>query len=154
MTENPQGSGFRLSPQQERLVKDFSESEMPPAVVRLRVDGTFDRSRLEQAITRVADRHEILRTSLRRQVGIRMPLQIVEPAGAIQASVLGDAGTSIDLSLSPTCADTTTLALLADEVAAAYFGMPPKNPEPVQYADYAEWQQQNVAGDDEAAQRG
>src|SRR4029450_638717 len=52
------------------------------------------------------------------------------------------------------CADTSTWTLLIEEVAAAYEGRPATSEDPVQYADYAEWQQQTIAGSDETAAAG
>ena len=176
LTENSPASGFRLSPQQERLVKDFTESDMPRAVVRVRLDGPVDAARLEQALNRVVERHEILRTTFRRQTGMRLPLQVVsdqpqvafassasatstdrsDPSAApvVRAVLSSDAtGATLELSLPPMCADSASLGALVEELAAAYTNSPLKA-DPVQYADYSEWQQQTLVATDEPAQDG
>src|SRR5262245_37202472 len=135
-------SGCRLSPQQELLLRNEAESRVQNALVQIRLDGTLDRKRLEHALDHVSRRHEILRTVFRRQIGRRTPFQIVEdtplvavePVTAIAKMGPGDSSSGrpvvrvwvstkgghsdLVLELPAACADSTTLTLLVDEVAA------------------------------------
>jgi amino acid adenylation domain-containing protein len=121
------------------------------------------------ALTAVVRRHEILRTTVRDDAGV--PLQFIadeaavvwtaplnpladadwlaapHPAGAALAATWLDEGARLALSIGPLHGDAATLRQIARELNAALAGAPVAV-DPVQYADYAQWQREvTEAGD-------
>src|SRR5512146_768447 len=76
-------AGFWLSPQQKLAWK--LETEVlhagSRAVCSVTISGTLDPARLKSAVGTVVARHEILRTTFRRQTGMKLPFQVVLDAG-------------------------------------------------------------------------
>jgi amino acid adenylation domain-containing protein len=88
-------SGFRLSPQQQRLWR--LGGGRPGAAFRaecaLRLEGELDRPALERALAAVVARNEILRTAFPLLPGMSLPLQVIlDPAPPAVATVAGAAG--------------------------------------------------------------
>jgi len=80
--------GFRLSYQQRRLwlhAHGAGNSGRRAAVLNaqcgLHIEGNLDRSRLRQALQKIVDRHEILRTTFHIPAGLSLPVQVVSPRG-------------------------------------------------------------------------
>ena len=77
---------IRLSPQQRRLwlLMGNQTGNQPAfaAQAAVLVEGNLDAGALGQAVQRVVDSHEILRTAFRRKPGIKVPTQTVLPRGA------------------------------------------------------------------------
>jgi amino acid adenylation domain-containing protein len=75
--------GYRLSPQQARLwALGQAYAELPlGAACALRLRGPLDPAALGEAVARVADRHEILRTTFRAPADGGAPVQVVGAAG-------------------------------------------------------------------------
>jgi len=69
--------GFRLSPQQSHLWKLQQESNAYHAQCAILIEGDLKRAALEEALQKVIDRHEILRTTFHRRPGIKIPIQVV-----------------------------------------------------------------------------
>jgi amino acid adenylation domain-containing protein len=71
--------GFRLSPQQRQIWN--SQQAFPAQVFRVvasfLVEGKVDGDRMEQALTTVVFRHEILRTTFQRPAGVKIPFQVI-----------------------------------------------------------------------------
>jgi amino acid adenylation domain-containing protein len=70
--------GFRLSPQQERVW--LLQQENPVAYcsqLTISLVGELKTEVLRQAVARVGERHEILRTTFRRRAGLTMPFQVI-----------------------------------------------------------------------------
>ena len=71
--------GFRLSPQQRQIWN--SQQAFPDQVFRVvasfLVEGKVDGNRMEQALTTVVFRHEILRTTFQRPAGVKIPFQVI-----------------------------------------------------------------------------
>jgi amino acid adenylation domain-containing protein len=67
--------GFRLSPQQERLLS--ADGRVGSVQCAARVHAPFDPPRLRAALEQVVSEHEILRTSLQWTPGIRLPTQVI-----------------------------------------------------------------------------
>src|SRR6476646_9015592 len=71
--------GFRISPQQRQIW--MAQQAFPNRPFRAAgafiVTGSVDTDRLEQALKRTIERHEILRTTFERPAGIKIPFQIV-----------------------------------------------------------------------------
>ena len=71
--------GFRLSPQQRRIW--ISQQANPRQAFRVvasfLVEGAVDRERIRQGLTRVVERHEILRTTFQRPAGVKTPFQVI-----------------------------------------------------------------------------
>ena len=75
--------GFRISPQQKHLweMQHFQPAHCVQGAVRL--EGSLDREALRLALRRIVERHEVLRTELRRRPGLKVPLQVIAPAGEV-----------------------------------------------------------------------
>src|SRR5262249_8570516 len=71
---NSATAGFRLSAQQERV---WAQRAAGAAVCVVQIDGPVDRARLQDALRRLAARHEILRTVFHRQAGLKLPFQVI-----------------------------------------------------------------------------
>jgi hypothetical protein len=71
--------GFQLSPQQQQLwLLQQNESAQPYRVqCAVLVEGEVSAEAVVLALTKVFDRHEILRTTFRSLPGMRLPLQMI-----------------------------------------------------------------------------
>jgi amino acid adenylation domain-containing protein len=165
--ETPAGTArFRLSPQQEQLWR--AQPNGPTLVVRCAIEiGTANPGAVREALASVVGRHEILRTTFARPPGMRLPGQVIhdrlEPSWdaaepldltrgpVVQAAVLPNphGGSLLTLRVPAVCADAHSLALLATELHAALSGESGAATEPLQYADYAEWRAESLAGSEE-----
>jgi amino acid adenylation domain-containing protein len=70
-------AGFQLSPQQRRLCGLKAEGASALAHLALLLEGPLDRGRLQAAVTRLVENHEILRTTFQRSSGMKFPFQVV-----------------------------------------------------------------------------
>jgi amino acid adenylation domain-containing protein len=186
-------TSFRLSPQQERLWSGEAEPAGRSRGVFL-LTGTFEAPRLQEALLRVVERHEILRTTFQRQPGMRLPLQVVHEElapgweahdlsglapgeqetktsqlivgletsewnlqdGPLTRALVLSSGPGrhlLALSVASVCADSASIASIARELFAHYAGEPAA-PEPLQYADFAEWQHELLASEEDEAAAG
>ncbi|HEX6716518.1 MAG TPA: amino acid adenylation domain-containing protein [Pyrinomonadaceae bacterium] len=70
---------YRLSPQQKHLwlVQQRTRSSAFWSRCAVRITGPLDRDRLESAIYRVVEQHEILRTTFRLLPGMTVPAQVI-----------------------------------------------------------------------------
>jgi len=172
--------GFRLSLQQERLWNLALSTEEPlRARLAILLEGEIDPPALRAALLQVVERHEILRTRFSLLPGMKLPLQVVATAETalsfapldapgvpatepvVQARLERRAGDlhRLQIELPALCADAQTLVDLAREIGLCYAarrcaeaaGGPVG--EPVQYADFAAWQQEVAAAHDEAARK-
>src|SRR5579864_6597697 len=84
-------TGFALSPQQQRILALDTARSVDPYVTQifLEVKGGMDLQRLQGALSAVVARHEILRTRFVSHPGLRAPLQVVEPEGAVLLEFAG-----------------------------------------------------------------
>src|SRR5579859_5558702 len=87
------GEGFRLSYQQRRLWPRAQSADhtghpapVPVSQCVLRIEGEIDSARLRQALQRVVDRHDILRTTFHVPAGLSLPVQVVAPHGGVEWS--------------------------------------------------------------------
>ncbi len=153
---------FALSPQQQRLVTIQAESGIQPyyACTSVKIKGEVDKARLRNAVTRVIQRHEIVRTRFVHNPGMKWPVQMVEngspnikwndksdvvnadlsQGATVRASIrTGDENATIlDMQLPAMCADAATMQLLAREIASVY-ASDEITSEPIQYADVAQY---------------
>ena len=69
--------GIRLSPQQKRLwlLQGTDVGFCAQATVLL--TGPVDPAVLQEAVERVVARHEIFRTTFRREPGVKVPFQVI-----------------------------------------------------------------------------
>jgi len=190
---DPVTAGFQLSPQQRHFCGLHNDAANALAHVAVRLEGPLDVARLKQALKRVVERHEILRTTFQRSSGMKFPFQIVnaktdkrweeldfrklcsseqdariadalsdnnkmtlEQMQILRASLLalGSERHVLILSLPALCADHVTLNNLVGEVCANYSGDELGGAEPLQYADYSEWQNDLLQKNDEESQAG
>jgi amino acid adenylation domain-containing protein len=155
--------GFALSPPQRRL---WALREAGGLGVRgsIRITGDLDPARLRAAVDAVVARQEILRTVFRCLPGMSTPLQVIEEPevrgpiwdeSAADLETFGEKRGEIPLRLAlvrrgagdhllfvalhPLCGDAGTLAVLTAEIARSYSRAAPGD-EPMQYADFAAWQ--------------
>ena len=194
-TTSPSPQGFRLSAQQSQLWARLQrDGDLPyRALCALRMEGPLDRGLLRRAVTEIATRHEILRTTFARFPGLREPLQVIHSArepewqetrvsptelpAAVASLFQKESARRSDLerelpmrlalltasperhvlvmALPALCADAATLDNILRETGQAYDalagGRTNASPEPIQYADYAEWQRDLFEGDDRSA---
>jgi amino acid adenylation domain-containing protein len=178
-------SSFRLSPQQERLWAVEPDGPRGRVQCTVVLPGDAEPERLQAALARVVERHEILRTTFQRHPGIRTPLQAVhgqldpswravELGGPAELAGLADeeaaaeldlehgplvratharlrsGGSALVLTVSALCSDGAGTTVLANDLLAAYEGS--ERRDPLQYADYAQWQNELLAADDDTAQ--
>jgi len=70
--------GYRLSPQQKQLWPLHAKNPVYKAQLIVRVSGELRSELLEKALRRLAERHQILRTSFRVPAGMKWPLQVID----------------------------------------------------------------------------
>jgi len=197
--QNTSPSGFRLSPQQQQLfISQRGNLGAYSAQCAVLVEGKLDRQALVDALHKVVQRHEILRTTFQRRAGMKMPLQFIhdpllpplqeidlsasrpsdqestieeylrkdrsDPKSLEQSPLLRLALFTMSIerhvlavSLPSLCVDGRSLSYLVPEIA--YFYSPGSSTvtiadEPLQYADFSEWQNSILESDDEDAQSG
>lgn len=161
--------GYRLSPQQKHLWL-LGQSERSATCV-VRIEGELNPDLLQQAIRQVVERFEILRTTFKLLPGMTIPVQIISDRPDFEFYTLAEQalierkidyerpplrvflrpGSSVQhtliLSLPAVSIDVASFQYLVSEIAAAYAGTP-RTEETMQYADFAEWQ--NELLEDEA----
>ena len=166
--------GYRLSPQQKHLWL-LGQSERS-AVCTVRIDGELNPGLLQQAIQQVVERFEILRTTFKLLPGMTIPVQIISDRADIEfhthdhdedAVFVNAAERKIDyerpplradlisrssvqhiliISLPAVSIDAASFQYLLSEIAAAYSGNA-RAEETMQYADFAEWQNELLEGE-------
>ncbi len=189
--------GFRLSPQQKHLWLLQQDNPAYRAQCALLLEGDLKLEVLKEALQRVINRHEILRTTLQRVAGMNVPFQVIagsstpswdsadlsdwelqkqeskieellqeerrrpfdferEPPLRISLLTLSAHKHVLLLTLPSLCADAWTLKNLVHEISRFYAadleGDEPPD-EPLQYADFSEWQNELLETDDEMAER-
>ncbi len=123
----------------------------------LRATDPWDFARVQEALQRVSERHEILRTDFRTLAGMTLPLQTpgnpqqafpclsIEPSSPPECFAHVD-GHELSLSLSALCADGPTCLLMVAELVDAYSGKALAG-DPLQFCDLAEWQHELLEDD-------
>src|SRR5215469_17714441 len=75
---NQTAAGFRLSNQQERICSQQTGVVAPYwSQCELECHGELDAAKFGNAIRKVVERHEILRTVFHRQTGLVLPFQVI-----------------------------------------------------------------------------
>ncbi|HSL55644.1 MAG TPA: condensation domain-containing protein, partial [Pyrinomonadaceae bacterium] len=147
--ENKVIEGFCLSPQQQRLwqLSKQDGAERYCARCAFMLDGDLDVHTLQRAFEDVVARHEIFRTRLETFPGMRLPLQVIDEDVnvAIDMELLPLAPNKhlLSFSLPPFCADGPSLRNLMKDLGQAYKARRDGETiedEPMQYADFAGWQ--------------
>ncbi len=176
---SPETAGFRLSPQQAQpLVLDRGNAVQCALGLASELDQATLQSRLDAVVTR----HEILRTRLVTLPGMRVAQQVIAAQLGAESTqrhdanldaVLADEAAGIDAENGPVlralllsgAADGASVLVLsaaaavADEesllaLLAELTGPGSAADEPLQYADYAEWRHQLLAGEEPADAQG
>jgi len=171
--------GFRLSAQQRYL---WSLSAPSQVLSMISIAGEVRPEMLERALTDVVERHEILRTTFQRPPGIKTPFQVIsddaqfewqfhdlseldpealsraersrpfdlEHGPLLRASLyrLSREHHTLLVSVSALCADSVTILNLMKELGGELAA------EPLQYADFAEWQNELLESSDGHADEG
>jgi len=166
--------GFKLSSQQARLWSRHGDSVGAfETHARITIRGDVDRARLREALEKVVDRHEILRTAFPSEVGMRQPLQVLPDEAGLVWVEAGESGsrdliagallvarmtvdgeeTLLSLGLPSMAADCMTMTILFDELCRAYADELDEGEELTQYVDYAQWQEDVLADEDAAIGR-
>ncbi|MEG4112410.1 MULTISPECIES: amino acid adenylation domain-containing protein [unclassified Microcoleus] len=81
-------NGFRLSPQQKYLWLLQQESPAYRAQCAIQIDGNLQANALKEALEKVSDSHEILRTSFQRRSGIKFPIQVINERSLISWQIV------------------------------------------------------------------
>ena len=145
--------GYELSPQQKELWRAIQGGTVVDYAVRceVRVEGGVDRIRLQQAVSEVLRRHEVLRTRYEQVAELSYPLQIIgsDVTDGVEVNWSERAGaTMLTLEVSALSGDRLSLRNLVGEIAAAY-AAPEQAPAPLfQYADLAQWQNELLASEE------
>jgi amino acid adenylation domain-containing protein len=185
MSSNPllATAAFRLSSQQERAWSQHERGLVQFAQCIVRLDGPLDIAKLQEVLRQVVLKHEILRTVLRRQSGIKLPFQVIQEEAAFHLEKWADQNAeellrkereilasgdqplrallatsgpeshTLILTLPVFCADSSTLKTLCREIAAVYSGESGDSSEAMQYADLVEWQNELLASEETKAGR-
>src|SRR5215217_2654771 len=170
--------GFHLSPQQKNLWL-LQQTDQYRAFSVIRIEGPLQVQLLENAVNTVVQRHEILRTTFHLAPGIKTPFQVISPTPQfswqsvdqiaheqeqpfdyfqgplLRVTLIKQSDTHhlLQVLLPALCADSATLANFISELSRAYAaGL--EQDEPLQYADYAEWQLELLDATDEQAAAG
>ena len=77
--QNQALEGYRLSPQQRRLWYLQDGSSAFRSWCAIKIEGGIEDAALREAVESVIGRYDILRTRFHKRVGIKMPIQVVEP---------------------------------------------------------------------------
>ncbi|HEX6096631.1 MAG TPA: amino acid adenylation domain-containing protein [Thermoanaerobaculia bacterium] len=137
MDENLEG--FRLSPQQRRLWLWGAAHARVSAAIR--VEGRVDEVALRTAVSRVAERHEALRTRFVVPPAAELPLQVIDPVDRADSMLTvggGDGAWRIRVDAPAMCIDPASCTILLSDIAAEYEGRG-AGEDPPQYADVAAW---------------
>ncbi|BAU16012.1 amino acid adenylation domain-containing protein (plasmid) [Leptolyngbya sp. NIES-3755] len=80
--QDPIITGYKLSPQQQRLwaLQASGDRYVAQCVIRLR---EIDVDRLHTALQAVMNRHDSLRTTFGRRAGMKQPLQVIHPVASV-----------------------------------------------------------------------
>ena len=170
--------GFKLSLQQERMWLQQASLPAFTALCTVRIDGPLDPSRLRNALQKVLDRHEILRTVFHQQAGVKVPFQVIQEKAALHwefqesSNELPDRPIQFDLENGPTMharltrardnehaltlqmpalvTDVHSLQTLVAELGQAYAETSSADSaeDVLQYADFVEWQNELLSGED------
>ncbi|WP_437649310.1 amino acid adenylation domain-containing protein [Sorangium sp. So ce362] len=146
----PEVEGFRLTPQQQRLLASGVGGLRATCVVALEAEP--DIAALERRLQTIVERHEILRTAFRAAPGLAYPLQVVGPAAGALADGTAPAlralpGARVELEVSALQADAPSMLGLVRELFGAE-GEPP-----LQYPDLGEWQWEMLEAESTAPAR-
>ncbi|HKY28111.1 MAG TPA: amino acid adenylation domain-containing protein [Pyrinomonadaceae bacterium] len=150
--------GYRLSPHQKNLwtLQQGTEGDPFRAFSSILIEGELSVPHLQQAIDLVVSRHEILRTTFNRPPGLKLPFQVIGEAPQLSWSLTKRAENShlLELSLPSLCGDSATVTNLIRELCQVYASKHDLPAEPLQYADFAEWQNELLEANDENATAG
>lgn len=161
--------GYRLSPQQKHLWHMGQPDRS--AWCAIRIDGELDPDLMQQSIEQVVERFEMLRTTFKLLPGMTIPVQIISDRPEIEfhkhdvlvnvaerkidydrpplrADLISRSSTEhiLIISLPAVSIDATSFQCLLSEIAAAYSGNA-RTEETMQYADFAEWQNELLEGE-------
>jgi amino acid adenylation domain-containing protein/non-ribosomal peptide synthase protein (TIGR01720 family) len=160
--------GYRLSPQQRHLWL-LGQSERW-ATCAVRIDGDLNVDLLRRAIEQVVERVEILRTTFKLLPGMTIPVQVISDRPDIEfnthdpsqlserpplrVEVVSRSATqhTLSLSLPAVSIDAPSFQFLVSEIATAYAEQT-SDSEPMQYADFAEWQNELLEGEEGSVAR-
>jgi amino acid adenylation domain-containing protein/non-ribosomal peptide synthase protein (TIGR01720 family) len=181
--------GYRLSPQQKHLwlLQQHTPRSAFWSRCAVTIKGPLDPSRLERAIYKVVESHEILRTTFPLLPGMTVPVQVIhqeydrcvkrsdisalnpeERTQSILSRAAADETSDYDsfplfqcelLQVAPDetvmllkapamCADLRSLEMIVTQIGTCYESDEGSTIESMQYADFAEWHHELIAGDE------
>jgi amino acid adenylation domain-containing protein len=108
--------GFQLSPQQRRVWTLRPDNARSRTACMVLIEGALDQSLLKEALRKVVERHEILRTTFHELPVLQFPLQVVREESAFEWR-------TFDLSRMDETQQAGRLAELADESASLPFNL-------------------------------
>ena len=190
-------AGFWLSPQQKHTWSLQAENTLSAfrAVCLVAIDGQLRTEVLRQALRELVARHETLRTVFRRQVGMKIPFQVVldscepgwetlslgqmapperelkldelfqceltrsidlEKGPVLHATLIefGEKQCGLLVGLPAICGDSKSLEILLRELGELYAGQPVSAADGLRYVQFAQWQNDLLESDEDAAQQG
>ena len=141
--------GYRLSPQQKRLwlLKQGADAHAFWSRCAVNIRGRVNPERLEKAIGRVVEEHEILRTTFQLPTGATVPVQVIHPQlptlplFRVDLSQISHDETVMLLRAPAMCADLRSMENIVAQVAR-FYESESAAVEAMQYADFAEWQRE------------
>ncbi len=166
-----EGVGFDLSSQQRRALLNGAGLNEDPGMLTLvaQLPQSTDPGVINTRLTSAVQRHEVLRSTLPRVSGLKLPVQVVHDElrigwlgvhsgaagavgkaqrdtldveqGPVLAAALAADGDVLVLTAFAAVADLPTLELLAREA----LGAAPEVADPIQYVEYAAWQQERTS---------
>ena len=136
------------------------------------VEGKLDEVRLRAALEQVIQQHEILRTVFQQLPGMEQPLQVIRDRAELSWEEEDLSGVAIEFELSTgplvavrlvreserrhhllisvpaLCGDSRSLRNLVEQVSQSYDELSDEAEEVVQYADFSEWLNEVLEGED------
>ncbi|MGP0593403.1 amino acid adenylation domain-containing protein [Nitrospira sp. T9] len=194
MQQEIQVQGLRLSPHQRRLWGFQQHGEVCHTQAVIRMDGEFDGDRVHHTLRRVVARHHSLRTTFYRELGVKVPFQVIfdqdnilwqcldlqglaltRREEVVEAELTNQRAAAVDwergplvraawclmsparslllLDIPALCADRRSIQNIVSEMGRWYGARDEDDStdEPVQYAQFSEWQNELLTEDEAEA---
>ncbi len=177
-------AGFFLSPQQKLILSTAPSARTQIAVL---IEGEFDEGRLKSSLLKVLAENEALRTVFQKQMGMKLPFQVIHDASEPVWNVLSPGGMDVAgmmeseaheempadssqlrsalgtlpngrklwvLTAPSAIADPASMQLILAGTLNGYAGASEEKEEALRYVQFAQWQNDQLAGEDDDAKDG